>query len=242
MRAAEDVTDLLGRLGGQCLFLLAFLVAISPQLVTYQVLNGRPLPASEVGDKLSWCSPHMIDTLIDYDPRPSGWCDLPNDPSAAFPPFAHGALIWSPVLALALLGLPLLWRRDRLLAAALALAFLAQTYINGAFGSTWHLAGAFGFRRLIECTPIFVLGLALLVDWVEARVDRRWLLVPALLLIAWNAGLALNWTLFNDETHLRAGMTWPDLWRWQLDVPRKAIGKAGQLLFQRCRLFDNGGC
>jgi hypothetical protein len=119
---------------------------------------------------------------------------------------------------------------------------MAQTYINGAFGSTWHLAGAFGFRRLIECTPIFIVGLALLLDWTARRVDPRWLYVPAALLVAWNAGLALNWTLFNDHTHLRAGMTWPDLWRWQLEAPVNTLARAKALLFERCRFFDNGGC
>lgn len=227
---------------GHAIFLLAVLLPLIPQLATYYVLNGRPLPASEVGNKLNWCSPHLLDTLIDYDPRPSRWCPLPNDPTAAFPAFAHGAFVWSPVLALALLGLLLLWRRDRLLTITFVLAFALQTYINGAFGSTWHLAGAFGFRRLIECTPIFIVGLALLADWAARRVDRRWLLVPALVLVAWNIGLVLNWTLFNTETHLRAGMSWPDLWRWQLDVPGKALAKVGQLLFHRCSLFDNGGC
>lgn len=242
-RARQAQARELARLAlGQAAFLVAFLVAITPQLAAYQALNGRPLPAGEVGDKLSWCSPHLLDTLIDFDPRPSPLCPLPNDPTASFPPFAHGALIWSPALALALLGLPLLWRRDRLLAAVLALLFLAQTYINGAFGSTWHLSGAFGFRRLIECTPIFVVGLALGLDWMAARIDRRWLLAPAALLVAWNLGLALNWTLFNAETHLRSGMTWPDLWRWQLEAPGKALAKVGQLLFHRCSLFDNGGC
>lgn len=224
------------------LFLLVFLAAITPQLAVYQVLNGRPLPASEVEGKLNWCSPHLIDTLIDYDPRPSAWCHVVGDPTANFAPFAHGAFVWSPVLVPALLGLVLLWRRDRLLTVVLALAFGAETYINGAFGSTWHLSGAFGFRRLIECTPIFVVGLALLLDWAAARVERRWLLVPALALVCWNAGLVLNWTVFNATTHLRDGLIWPNLWRWQLEAPLKALSKIGDLLFHRCRLYENGRC
>ena len=71
----------------------------------------------------------------------------------------------------------------------------------------------------------------------------RWpLLAAALLLIAWNAGLIANWTVFNKETHLREGMTWPDLWSWQLDAPRKVILQAGDLLFHRCGFFKNGRC
>ena len=73
-----------------------------------------------------------------------------------------------------------------MLAALLLLGFVAQTYINGAFGTTWHLARSFGFRRLIECTPIFVLGLAPLVAWLRARAGRALPLILAALLIAWN--------------------------------------------------------
>lgn len=226
--------------GRHALFLAMFVLALTPQLAVYQVLNGVPRPAGEVSGKFNLCSPHMIDTLVDYDPRPSAWCHVVDDPTADFPPFAHGALVWSPVLLVALVGLGLLGRRDRLLFVAFTLAFVAQVYLNGAFGTTWHLSGAFGFRRLIECTPIFVVGLALLADRVPARW-RWWLLVPALAFVAWNAGLVLNASLFNSETGLRTnGMQWPELWRWQLDVPRKVFAQATDIFFDRCRFLQNG--
>ena len=220
-----------------CLFLLAFAVAILPQLVTYQVLNGRPLPHSEVSGKFrdTWYAPCFFHTLIDPTP-------CLNSPG---PGFSHGALLWSPVLALCLLGLPLLWRRDRLLLVALVVALVAQLYVNGSI-YTWHLSRSFGFRRLIECSPIFILGFALLVE----RAQHAWrarpfavraaTLVLALALVAWNAGLAFNWTVAHPE--LRRGLIWPDLFAWQLDVPREATSKVGQLLFDRCKLFQNGGC
>src|SRR6185436_6916521 len=120
---------------GHALFLLALGLTLLPQLLAYQTLNGQPQPASTVAGKLDARSPHFFDTLI--DPQ-------------------HGALLWSPILALGLLGLIWLWRGnlerrkgDGLLAVLLALGFVAQTYINGAI-STWHLSGSFGFRRLIE--------------------------------------------------------------------------------------------
>lgn len=238
-RSRRALARAAGLFAYHALFLVAFLFALVPQLLVYQVLNGSPRPASEVSGKLNLCSPHLIDTLIDYNPAPSSWCNVVGDKTADFPPFAHGALIWSPVLVPALLGLLLLWRRDRLLCVVLALAFVAQVYINGAFGSTWHLTGSFGFRRLIECTPIFILGLALLVD----RLGRRtWLVVPAAALIAWNAGLIVNWTVFNELTGLREGMTWPDLWRWQLEAPGRVVTVFNDLIFDRCRFMENNSC
>ena len=224
------------------LFVGAFVVALTPQLLVYQILNGEPRPASEVSSKLNWCSPHFLDTLIDFDPAPDFWCPGASDFTATFPPFSRGALVWSPALGLGLIGLALLWRRDRLLTMALLTLFLAQTWINGAFGTTWHLTGAFGFRRLIECTPIFVVGLALVNDYLITRIGRAGVMIPALALIGWNVGLVLNATVFNSETNLRRGLTWPDVWRWQMEAPLRAVEKAGDLLFRRCRFFENQRC
>jgi hypothetical protein len=224
------------------LFVVVFALSLTPQIAVYQTLNGVPRPAGEVSGKLNMCSPHMLDTLIDYDPRPSWvavtFCNVTNE--ARQQPFAHGALLWSPILIPALIGLLLLWRQDPFLTAMLALAFVAQTYINGAFGTTWHLTASFGFRRLIECTPVFVVGLALLLDWLRPRVGQRILIICALAFIAWNAGLIANWTVLNTE--LRQGMVWPDLWRWQVEAPLQIITKARALLFDRCELLENPNC
>jgi len=223
------------------LFLGVFALTLAPQLVAYQVLNGRPLPSPTVGGKLVWCSPHFIDTLIDYDPRPSALCPIAGDPSARLAPFGHGAFLWSPILVPALVGLALLWRRDRRLAALLVLGFLAQTYINGAFGTTWHLNRSFGFRRLIECTPIFVLGLAMLLARLRPRVGRWPLLVCAIGLIYWNIGLIAQWTFVRPQ--LRDGLIWDGMLRHQIvEVPRQAFGKIDDLIFHRCQLAQNKTC
>jgi hypothetical protein len=205
-------------LAGHTIFLLAFAVALAPQILVYQTLYGQPRPSSTVAGKLDWLSPHFFDTLLDP---------------------AHGAFLWSPILVFGLLGLAWLWRRDQLLAALLLLGFLAQTYINGAF-STWHLSGSFGFRRLIDSTPIFVLGLAALVAWLRPRVGRWPLIAAALLLIGWNTALIANWTVLHKE--IRPGLVWPDLWRWQIEAPFRILARAGDLLFRRCGFLQNGRC
>jgi hypothetical protein len=201
------------------IFLLAFAVALAPQILVYQTLYGQPRPSSTVAGKLEWLSPHFFDTLLDP---------------------AHGAFLWSPILAIGLLGLAWLWRRDRLLAALLLIGFLGQTYINGAF-STWHLSRSFGFRRLIDSTPIFVLGLAALVAWLRPRLGRWPLIASALLLIGWNAALIANWTVLHPN-EIRPGLVWPELWSWQIEAPFRILARAGDLLFRRCGFFQNGHC
>jgi hypothetical protein len=242
---------------GHVLFAAIFAITLVPQLVAYQILNGRPLPSATVSGKLIWCSPHFIDTLIDYDPQPSVWCYFDDPVAAKLQPFAHGAFLWSPILFPALLGLALLARgldaRSQqyaasrraqgapLLAALLLLGFLAQTYINGAFGTSWHLSRSFGFRRLIECTPIFVLGLAPLLAWLRARVGRWPLLLCAICLIYWNIGLIAQWTFVRPQ--LRDGLIWDGMLRYQfVEVPNQAFGKLDDLIFHRCRLAINKTC
>jgi hypothetical protein len=207
-------------LAGHVVFMLCLLLALTPQLAAYQILNGQLSPSSTVSGKLDWFSPNALNTLLH-----------PH----------HGALLWSPVLVFGLLGLGWLARHDGLLAALLALGFLAQTYINGAFGTTWHLSGAFGFRRLIECTPIFVLGLAALLAWVQPRSGRVPLLLAGLLLVYWNAGLIAQWAVVRPA--LRSGLIWEGMLYYQfVETPRQVIANASDLLFNRCRLVENQNC
>jgi hypothetical protein len=209
-----------GLLGRHLAFLATLALTITPQLLAYQILNGQPRPSATVAGKLDWSSPNFFNTLIDP---------------------GRGAFLWAPVLALGLLGLFWLGRRDRGLALLLLAAFLAQTYINGAFGTTWHLRGAFGFRRLIECTPIFILGLAAMLEWLRPRLGPWPILAGAALLVYWNVGLIAQWTFIRTE--LRRELIWPGMLYWQfVEVPGQVIGKLYTLVFERCKLVTNQSC
>jgi hypothetical protein len=212
--AARDWPALRGLIGRHALFLGVFLLMLTPQLVAYQILYGQPRPSGTVSGKLSLISYHFFDALFDL---------------------RRGAFLWTPIWALALLGFGLLWRRDRFLALALGAALLAQPYINGAI-STWHLSGSFGFRRLIECTPLFVIGLALLIErlrWPKAVVATL-----ILAFVLWNGGYIVQAAVSNTQIRY-AGLVWDGMLNAQLEAPRRAWTKANQLLFDRCSLLKN---
>jgi hypothetical protein len=208
---------------GHMLFMCCLALALIPQLIKYQLLNGRPFPSTVVSGKLSssgGISPHFFDTL--FHPH-------------------HGAFFWSPVLLLGLLGLLWLARRDSLLALLLLLGFIVQTYLNGSFGTTWHLSGSFGFRRLIECTPIFAIGLAMLIGRLRQYTGIVPLLLAAFVLIYWNVGLIAQWTLIRTE--MRKGLLWNGMLHYQfVEVPQRVVSLFNDLLFNRCRLYKNQTC
>lgn len=210
---------------------------LTPQIAAYWLVNGEPRPASEVSGKLNLCSPHAIDTLIDFDTTPEPICNVGPEP-VKIQPFSRGALVWSPILALAIVGMFLFAYHSPMIGVPFLLAFTLQVWINGAFGTTWHLSGAFGFRRLIECSAMFVIGLAYLFTHLEKRIHWSVLLTSILIFIGWNMGLIVNATVFNGETNIRRGLTWPDLWRWQLELPIKLWNK-GLDIFDRCRYIKN---
>lgn len=163
-----------------------FVVAAIPQLWSYLVVNGRLGPHASVSRKLSWLAPHALDVLVSP---------------------AHGLFAWTPVAALALVGL--VWyasgvsraaghvRSDgRRIAWYLLLIFLANTYVVGSVLS-WNLAGAFGQRRFVALTPLFVVGLTAAFDGIRGwpAVARRFAWALIAVCVWWNLGLMAQFSL-----------------------------------------------
>jgi hypothetical protein len=205
-----------GLVGRHCLFLLVVALMVAPQFLVYHALNGRWGPSKNVSGKFLWWSPYFFQTLL--NPR-------------------NGALFWTPVWLLGIVGLALLWRRDRGLTFLFGLALVAQVYINGTF-KTWHLSGSFGFRRMIELTPLFVLGVALLLDTL--RPPRWATLALAALLIGWNFGLIAQWAL--PPRPIKNGLVWNGMLARQIGIVQRVIAEGDTLLFKPCKFVDNGGC
>jgi hypothetical protein len=113
----------------------------------------------------------------------------------------NGLFSWTPVAYLGVLGLALLARRDRGLAASLLLTLAFGVYLLAASYS-WSAAWSFGSRRLTEAFALFVLGLCAVATFLLAR--------PAVLgflalggLAAWNlllAGQVRRREIPRDET------------------------------------------
>lgn len=140
------------------------LLVFLPQLLAYRVLNGNFLPARNVTDKFTWDGNHILDVLFSN---------------------FHGLFTWTPVVLLAVIGLIFLWRKDKFLAAVFLITFAVETYLLGSF-STWFGGAAFGGRRFINCTVLFVVGFAALADALQTRVPRPILAGAGAALVLWN--------------------------------------------------------
>jgi hypothetical protein len=127
-----------------------FALVAWPQFAVWQYLHGRP-----------WVR-HSVDTL---QITPAGlWGTLFS--------WNHGLFTWTPVVLLAVLGLLPLWRRDRPL-AGLALGIFAALVVSNCTVYDWWAGTAFGQRRMISATPVYVLGLASFYLWAQEAWKRR---------------------------------------------------------------------
>jgi hypothetical protein len=109
----------------------------------------------------------------------------------------HGLLSWTPLVAFALVGLLLFAIRlprvgVPLLAAVLAFYLFFSTFPD------WAGVSSYGNRFFISVTPLFILGLAYLLERIAARFERpRATLAVSTGILAcfvlWNLGLIYQW-------------------------------------------------
>jgi hypothetical protein len=137
----------------------AALLAFSPQVVLWKALYGHALQLPKI-EEMRWFAPQLSETLF-----------------SAY----HGILSWSPMLVLVPFGALLLWRKDRVLAAALLSVVLVQVYLNAA-NEIWWCGGSFGNRRMVNCGVPFVVLVAAALGGTRLRFS----LPVAMLLAAWN--------------------------------------------------------
>lgn len=171
------------------LFLIFLLGASSPTFISHRILYGD---ASASGyfplRDWYWTSPVFGKVLFSSD---------------------HGLFLWTPILALASIGLILLWRRERWLGGNLLLVFFGFYYLIASYPA-WDGISSFGNRYFVSLTALFVLGLAALFDclarvWNELRATIVASCATAFLIV-WNLGLIFQW-----GTHLipaRGPISW----------------------------------
>jgi len=174
-------------------FVIAFLVSLLPTFITRLIIYGSLL---ETGYppiwKWNWNSPALLRVLFSAD---------------------HGLLSWTPILALAIIGLYFLAKKDLLLGSGAIFTFLAY-YVFISSYPDWDGMSSFGNRFFISLTPVFILGLTALLSsfsqWV-GKTSRATAFsgLAISLLTLWNIAFIFQW-----GTHMvpaRGGISWSQM-------------------------------
>jgi hypothetical protein len=133
----------------------AFLLALLPQLAYWHAITGKVYVYPYGDEHVDLLDPHLVEVLFSV---------------------RKGLFFWTPVLVLAVIGLPLLRRVAPELFLA-SVAFLAvDTWVIASW-EIWSYGGSLGQRPFVEALPVFALGLASLVEAVRAPLARRLTLV-----------------------------------------------------------------
>lgn len=146
---------------------LGFLAPVLPQLLYWHHLTGQFIVNAYGSDpRLELAHPHLL--AVAFSVR-------------------KGFFFWTPLVGLAVAGLPLL--RSRAPAVALATpATLAVNFWVVASWSQWWYGGSFGQRALVDSLPLVALGLAALFDWARAGRYR----IPVAVVTVLTSLLALH--------------------------------------------------
>ncbi len=164
----------LERLGAILTMAAAAALVFLPQLVTWKLLNGGWLSSGygrEFDVLFHWPWARLLPVLVSAQ---------------------RGLFTWHPIFLVALIGLLWLARRDRRL-ALLAFAGFAVQWLVVASWHQWTQGDAFGGRMFIVCAPIFVLGLAALLDAARRYWPWRRLLAGGAVLVLLNFLLLIQY-------------------------------------------------
>ncbi|HXU21640.1 MAG TPA: hypothetical protein VN788_13735 [Verrucomicrobiae bacterium] len=109
----------------------------------------------------------------------------------------HGLFSWTPILALAVIGLVFLRKHDRTVALYLLMGFVLYVYAIGCY-QDWHGISSYGSRFFVALTAVFIIGLAAFFDWFAGLWRERRTAVYAAtattaILLLWNFGMIFQW-------------------------------------------------
>jgi hypothetical protein len=178
----------------------AFAISLLPTFITRQMIYGNPFETGYPGIwTWNWTTPVLLRVVFSSD---------------------HGMWSWTPILFLAVVGLFFLARRNALLGIASILTFLAFYYFIASYPD-WDGLSSYGNRFFLSLTPVFILGLAALLDafsqWVGNNSRTLAISGTAIaMFVIWNVGFIFQW-----GTHLvpaRGEISWSEMVHNQLVV------------------------
>ena len=170
---------------------IACAAVFAPQVWAWQTIYGTPVLNPHGGSAyFRWAQPEIVQTLFST---------------------RQGLISWTPIVLFAVVGLPWLFRRDRLLAWIASVTLLLALYVNAAAVPWWAGAG-FGGRRFVSYLPFLVLGLSAFLASRPMASRPALVRLASLFLIGSNVLFLLQYQLFMRGFHEIVPEYPDDLW------------------------------
>ena len=202
------------------LFVFMIVLAFLPTIITRRIIFGGFFNFGRYSNlEWDWSAPNWLAVLFSSN---------------------HGLFSWTLLLPFALLGIIFVPRHARVIALYLGIATLAFYYLISSY-PFWHGMSSYGNRFFISLTPIYVFGLAALLQRVAGFFPRprvALLAISAVLscFVLWNLGLIYQW-----GAHLipaRGPVPFRELAYNQFHVvPRQISGHLRSYVFHRSDLM-----
>lgn len=152
---------------------LAFILGFMPQMAVWKVVYGNYLLVPTGGESLHWTHPMFLEVLFST---------------------RHGFFTWNPIFLFSFLGLYYFYRMDSKVTFYFLLLFILEVYVNAAF-ENWWCGASFGYRRLLDYLPFYILGLAVFFEHAKKKTPVSILYLLGILFVVWNIGFMLQYAL-----------------------------------------------
>jgi hypothetical protein len=154
------------------LMIISFVAVWIPQFLYWKAITGSYLYFTYAAEGASfyWGHPHIWQSLFGFK---KGW------------------FIYTPLMLLAVAGIPLLRKKDPGFFVPLLVLLGVMIYVQSSWWS-WWFGGGFGLRAYIDIYGLMAIPLAAVMEWILAREKER-IRIPALSLI----GVLVLFQIFN---------------------------------------------
>jgi hypothetical protein len=177
--AANGLAALLSTMFRQRATLFAALVCFAVfavQPVLWYAQTGNFYEYGYKGEGFHWTRPELLKVLIG---------------------FRRGLFLWTPLMLLPALAVPLIWRTDRVKAITAALYWCIITYVISSWW-IWYYGSGFASRVYIDHYPVLMVPLVIM---LHGWFGWRWMLVRLFMVCAIALNLAQLWQYHHGFLH-----------------------------------------
>ena len=171
------------------IMLLMFTIVWTPQIIYWKYVSGSYFYYSYPKSQgFFFLNPQLFNTLFSW---------------------RKGFLIYTPVMAFALLGIGLLYKNKKEFFWPVLIYFLISWYIISSWWSWWY-GGSFGLRPTIDSYGVYSIGLATFLTWVSKSTHYKKTILISLFIISvflsgWNfqkyKGGSIHWDSMTREAY-----------------------------------------